>query len=136
MHYSLGTHGLGGWAQTAVVNGVITKEWPVTSEVPPGLVLGPGLYLYYLSLSRIWMRGRSASSFSLQMLPSWAGVLIGWRTGRLHRGIWTSSIKCPRPTLQGSTWWSSRSCTWDSWGWVTGKLPWGKRIWQCRLTAT
>lgn len=49
MHYSLGTHGLGGWAQRAVVNGVITEEWPVTSEVPPGLVLGPG-YIFNIFL--------------------------------------------------------------------------------------
>ncbi|GAB0179375.1 hypothetical protein GRJ2_000402800 [Grus japonensis] len=47
----------------------------------------------------IWMRGSSAPSASLQMTPSWAGVLICWRVGRLCRGIWTGWINGPRPTV-------------------------------------
>jgi len=51
------------------------------------------------SLSMIWMRGLSAPSVSLQMTPSWAGVLICSRVGRLCRGIWTHWIDGPRPTV-------------------------------------
>jgi len=50
------------------------------------------------SLSMIWMRGLGAPSVSLQMTPSWVGVSICWRVGRLCRGIWTDWIDGPRPT--------------------------------------
>ena len=40
----------------------------------------------------IWMKGLSAPSVSLQMTPSWAGVSICLRVGRLCRGIWTDWI--------------------------------------------
>ena len=41
--------------------------------------------------------GESNDILSLQMTPSWAGVLICWRVGRLYRGIWTGWIDEPRP---------------------------------------
>ncbi|GAB0185344.1 hypothetical protein GRJ2_000999700 [Grus japonensis] len=44
----------------------------------------------------IWTRGSSAPSLSLQVTPSWVGVLICWRVGRLYRGIWTGWINGPR----------------------------------------
>jgi len=42
-----------------------------------------------LSLSIIWMRGLSVPSISLQTTPSWVGVTICSKIGRLCRGIWT-----------------------------------------------
>ncbi|GAB0209146.1 mitochondrial enolase superfamily member 1 [Grus japonensis] len=52
-----------------------------------------------ISLSMIWTRGSSAPSVSLQMTPSWAGVLICLRVGRLYRGIWTGWINGLRPIV-------------------------------------
>jgi len=51
------------------------------------------------SSAMIWMRGLSAPSVSLQMTPSWAGVFICSRVGRLCRGIWTVWIHGLRPTV-------------------------------------
>uniref|UniRef100_A0A6G1RC97 Uncharacterized protein n=1 Tax=Hypotaenidia okinawae TaxID=2861861 RepID=A0A6G1RC97_9GRUI len=38
------------------------------------------------------MRGSSAPSVGLQRTPSWAGVLMCLRVGRLYRGAWTDWI--------------------------------------------
>ena len=90
------------------------------------------------------MRGSSAPSVSWQMTPSWVGVSICLRVGRLCRGIWTGWIDGPRPTVWGSAVVpSARSCTWVATtpcnatglgksGW---KAAWQKRALGCRLTA-
>ena len=49
---------------------------------------------------------------SLQMTPSWLGVLICWKVGSLCRGIWTDWSDGPRSTVWGSTKPSAGSCTW------------------------
>jgi len=48
---------------------------------------------------KIWTRESSAPSVSLQLTPSWAGVLVCLRVGRLCRGIWTGWINGLRPIV-------------------------------------
>ena len=89
------------------------------------------------SLSMIWMRGMSAPSVSLQMTPSWVGVSICLRVGRLCRVIWTGWIDGPRPTVWGlarpSAGPALRSkqphAMLQAWGRVSGKLPSRKGSW-------
>jgi len=57
------------------------------------------------------MRGLCTPSVSLQMTPSWAGVLICSRLGRLCRGIWTDWIDGPSPAVRGTTRSNVGSCT-------------------------
>jgi len=79
------------------------------------------------------MRGLSAPSESLWMAPSWVGVLICSRVGRLCRGIWTGQIDVLRSTVWVSTRLSAGSCTWvtttprNATGWIDGPRPtaWG-----------
>ena len=95
------------------------------------------------SLSMIWMRGWSVHSGSLQMTPSWVGVLICSRVGRLCRGIWTGWIDGPRPDVRDSARPNAESCTLvttisgDATG--SGRSGWKvaqwKRTWEYWLTA-
>ena len=82
----------------------------VTCNKPSCLKKGAGIHLLTAgklfscvaeskSLLMMWIRGWSAPSVSLQTTPSWVGVLICWRVGRLCRGIWTGWIDGPRPTV-------------------------------------
>ena len=99
--------------------------------VSPGLRAGARS----VSLWRAWLRGWSAASASLQMAPSWAGVLVGLRAGgsaeglgRLHR--WAEA------TVRGSTRLSAGPCPWvtatprsaTGWGRAAGQGLGGKGL--------
>jgi len=77
---------LDGRAQRVVVNGDKSSGWVAKNGVPK---VQFWVQSCLTPLSMIWMRGLSAPSVSLQMTPSWAGVSICLRVGRLCRGIWT-----------------------------------------------
>lgn len=76
---------LSGWTQKVVVNGV--KFIGSQSQ----LVCLRAQYWRQFSLisfSVFWMRGSSAPSVGLQIIPSWMAVLILLRMRRFHSGIW------------------------------------------------
>jgi len=83
-------------AQSIGVSGVKSSWQLVTSDGPKGLVLGP---LPFNILITISMRGLSAPSVSLQMTPSWEGVLICLKGERHYRGTWIDWINGPRQTV-------------------------------------
>lgn len=60
-------------AQRVVLNGVISSWCLLTSQFNKA-------QSYSISLSMPWMRGGNAPSASLQIKPSWAGVLQGRKT--------------------------------------------------------
>lgn len=72
-------NGLDSQAQSVIVNGVQSSWWVVTSK--------PVLGLDCLFLSTPLLRGYSALSVSLWVIPTQAELLICLRVGRFCRGI-------------------------------------------------
>ena len=86
-------HWLDGQAQRVVVSGVKSSWWLVMSSVPRAQYWG---HSYLTSLLTILMKGLNAPSVSLQMTPSWEGVLICQRGEKHYRGTWIDWIDGPR----------------------------------------
>ncbi|KAJ7425499.1 RNA-directed DNA polymerase from mobile element jockey-like protein [Willisornis vidua] len=74
---------LDGRAQRVLVNGAASSWQPVTIVVPQGSVLGP---ILFNTFTDDLVKGLSPSLTSLQMAPSWEGVLTYWKAEGLCRG--------------------------------------------------